>query len=124
VRVAMLKVPGVESVRISLRYATTTLELSDDNTVTLDQLREIIKKNGFTSGEAQITATGTLTGDGDLIIDLAPAKASLTINSKLGSDAASEARKLASGGPIAVDVTGIVDRANVLALKDIKRKGP
>lgn len=60
VRVAIGKLPGVESVEVSLERGTTDVRLKRDNTVTLDQLRQAIKANGFNAGEAVVTAVGTL----------------------------------------------------------------
>ena len=60
VRVAIGKLPGVESVEVSLERATTDVRLKPENTVTLDQLQQAIKSNGFNSGDAIVTAVGTL----------------------------------------------------------------
>ena len=45
---------------VSLERATTDVRLKRDNAVTLDQLRQAIKANGFNAGEAIVTAVGTL----------------------------------------------------------------
>jgi hypothetical protein len=58
VRVAMQKVDGVETVRVSLKEGLTILELKPHNSVTLSQLRTVIRNNGFVSKEAQIVAFG------------------------------------------------------------------
>jgi hypothetical protein len=55
----MKKVPAVADVRVSLKEGLTILDLKADNTVTLAQLRQIIKNNGFVSGEATVVARGT-----------------------------------------------------------------
>ena len=55
----MQKVNGVESARVSLKEGLTILELRPNNTVTLSQLRTVIRNNGFVSKEAQIVAKGT-----------------------------------------------------------------
>lgn len=55
----MQKVDGVQTVRVSLKEGLTTLELRPDNTVTLLQLRAVIKNNGFVSKDAAIVARGT-----------------------------------------------------------------
>jgi copper chaperone CopZ len=60
VRVAIRKLPGVESVDVSLERATAEIRLRPNNTVTLPQLREIIKRSGFNAKEATVTAVGTL----------------------------------------------------------------
>ena len=112
----MNRIPGVQTVEVSLKSATTTIELADGNTLTLDRLREIIKKNGFQPGQARITATGRLTSDaGQLRIDLAPAKLVLTLVSGAGRDAAlGDARKLLAEGAVQVEVVGTVNDAEML----------
>jgi hypothetical protein len=45
---------------VSLERATADIRLRAGNTVTLAQLRQIIKNNGFTSKEATVTVTGNL----------------------------------------------------------------
>jgi copper chaperone CopZ len=60
VRVAIRKLPGVESVDVSLERAITDVRLKPDNTVTLSQLRRAIKNGGFNAKEATVTAVGRL----------------------------------------------------------------
>ena len=117
----MLKVQGVESVHVSLKEASTTIELRAGNVVTLDQVRDIIKKNGFKPGAAQVRATGTLVDvSGRLRIDLAPAKVILSVASEKDA-AAEEARKLLAAGDRVVEVAGTVSEGQVLTLREIKR---
>lgn len=52
----MQKIDGVESVKVSLNEGNARLELKPGNTVTLEELRELIKRNGFTPREASVTA--------------------------------------------------------------------
>ena len=56
----MQKVPGVTSVKVSLNDGLTILDFAPDNTVTLAQLRQIIRNNGFVTNESRIVARGTL----------------------------------------------------------------
>ena len=81
-RVAMQKVDGVQTVRVSLKEGLTVLELRPDNTVTLSQLRAVIKNNGFVSKDAQIIARGAIrngmfdvSGTGEQLTTSAPATA-------------------------------------------------
>jgi hypothetical protein len=60
VRVAVRKLPGVESVEVSLERASAEIRLRPDNRVTLPQLRKIVKDNGFSARNATVTAVGTL----------------------------------------------------------------
>ena len=59
-RVAIRKLPGVESVDVSLERATADIRLRAGNAITLAQLRQIIKNNGFASKEAIVTVIGNL----------------------------------------------------------------
>ena len=70
-RVAMQKVDGIQSVRVSLKDGLTILDLKADNRVTLAQLRQIIKNNGFVSKEARVTARGAVeTAEGKSVFDV------------------------------------------------------
>ena len=60
----MKKVPAVTQVRVSLNDGMTVLDLKPDNAVTLADLRQIIKNNGFVAKEATVIARGTVSGDG------------------------------------------------------------
>jgi hypothetical protein len=60
VRVAVRKLSGVESVNVSLERASAEIQLRPGNTITLDQLRTIIKNNGFTPKEATVSVVGKL----------------------------------------------------------------
>jgi len=59
----MKRVPGLGQVRVSLNDGLTVLDLKPGNTVTLAQLRQIIKNNGFVSKEAKVVARGTSSAD-------------------------------------------------------------
>lgn len=59
-RVAVLKLPGVESVDVSLERAMAEIRLRPGNAVTLAQIRELVKNSGFTAKDASITVVGTL----------------------------------------------------------------
>jgi hypothetical protein len=55
----MQKVEGVEAVRVSLKDGLTILDLKPGNAVTVANLRQIIKNNGFVAKDADIVARGT-----------------------------------------------------------------
>jgi hypothetical protein len=57
-------VEGVQSVTVSLEKAAADIELGPGNRVTLPQLRQIIRNNGFVPKEAHVTVVGTLVGRG------------------------------------------------------------
>ena len=111
----MQKVDGISDVHVSLRDAATQIDLSAGNTVTLDELRTIIRRNGFKPGDAQITATGVLrVHKGQLMVDLAPAKMELALAE--GDRAAlKEAREwLLAADTVAVEVEGSVPKDKLL----------
>jgi len=58
VSVAIKKVEGVESVDVSLNEGFADIKLRDGNQVTVDQVREIIRKNGFTPKESTVKVRG------------------------------------------------------------------
>jgi hypothetical protein len=57
----MQKVVGVTSVKVSLNDGLTILDFAPDNTVTVAQLRQVIRNNGFVTNESRIIAAGTVT---------------------------------------------------------------
>ena len=59
-RVALRKLTGVDSVDVSLERAVTVIHLKPGNTITLAQLRKIIKDGGFNSGVADVEVVGAL----------------------------------------------------------------
>ena len=59
-RVAVQKLPGVESVDVSLERESTEIQLRPGNAITLEQIRRLIKNNGFTAKEATVVAVGSL----------------------------------------------------------------
>lgn len=56
----MKKIPGVQSVTVSLNEGSAKIQLKPENIVSLDQLREAVEDNGFTAREARVTAEGTV----------------------------------------------------------------
>lgn len=70
-RVALLKLPGVESADVSLDKASADIRLKPDNKITLPQLRELLKKNGYPTRDARVDARGRIVeGGGGLTLDL------------------------------------------------------
>lgn len=62
--VAIKKVEGVESVKVSLNQGLATVTLKPGNRTTLDQVREIVRRNGFTPKGADVRVAGRLTERG------------------------------------------------------------
>jgi hypothetical protein len=66
-----MKLPGIESAEVSLTKATAEIRLKPDNRVTLPQLREVLKKNGYPTRDAEISGRGQIVeGDGRRVLDL------------------------------------------------------
>ena len=57
--VALKKVDGIDSVNVTLKRGVAHLTLKPGNTVTLTQLRGIIKDAGYTTNDAVVTVRGT-----------------------------------------------------------------
>jgi hypothetical protein len=60
VRVALEKVEGIESVSVTLKRGVAHITLAKGNTVTIAQLRRIIKDAGYTSRDATVMVAGTV----------------------------------------------------------------
>lgn len=58
--VSINKIPGVESVNVSLKQGLVSIALKPGNTVTLEQVRKAIKDDAFTPKEARVVAVGEL----------------------------------------------------------------
>lgn len=58
----MEKLPGVESATVKLNEGRAVLVLKPENTLTLEQIRESVRRNGFTPRDARITATAEIVG--------------------------------------------------------------
>jgi Heavy-metal-associated domain len=60
VSVAVKKLDGVESVDVSLEKASAVIVLKADNTITLPQLRKIIRNAGYPTKDARLLARGSI----------------------------------------------------------------
>lgn len=56
----MKRIEGVESVDVSLEKGVATVALAPGNHVTLDEVCDAIRKNGFTPKGADVTVAGTV----------------------------------------------------------------
>jgi hypothetical protein len=109
---ASLKIDGVDTVTVSLKRAVADIRLRPENRVTIDQIQEMVRKNGFTPREANVTVLGSpverggapafaISGiDEVLIVDLKRSTASAV-------KALEEARKEAS--PVVAELTGTLE---------------
>ncbi|HZU27122.1 MAG TPA: heavy metal-associated domain-containing protein [Bryobacteraceae bacterium] len=65
VRVGLMKVPGVESVDVSLNKGLATVRLKAGNTVRPAQLWNVIRRNGNTPKTTRVSVRGEVLGAGD-----------------------------------------------------------
>lgn len=69
--VAVRKLDGVASVDVSLEKASADVRLKPGNTVTLQQLRKVIRDGGYPTKDAQVEARGQIVErNGALSLDL------------------------------------------------------
>jgi copper chaperone CopZ len=64
VRVAIMKVPGVESADVSLNKGLATVKLKPGNTIRPSQFWEAIRKNGNTPKTTRVTVRGEVLSGG------------------------------------------------------------
>lgn len=60
----MKKVPGVESVKVSLTEGMAHIQLAAGNTVSLEQLRKAVNEQGFTPKGATVIVVGAVVTKG------------------------------------------------------------
>ena len=64
VRGAIKKIPGVESVDVSLNKGLATVKLKPGNTATIAQFWETVRRNGFTPKQTKVVVRGSLLNSG------------------------------------------------------------
>lgn len=70
-RVAVKKLDGVDSVDVSLNQGLAVIWFRPDNRITLEQVREAIRNNGFTPKDAELRVRGRVREDqGGLALEL------------------------------------------------------
>ena len=55
-----MKMAGIESAEVSLTTAMADIRLKPENRITMAQLRDVLKKNGYPTRDAQIEARGKI----------------------------------------------------------------
>jgi len=96
VSVAVKKLDGVQTVDVSLEKASADIRLKPGNRITLTQLRDVIKKNGYPTKDAQVEARGRFVDrNGVNALDL------------LNGSALEIAGKPGDGGSAIMTVTGV-----------------
>lgn len=58
--VAIRKVPGVESAKVSLNKGEALLKLKPGNSVTVERIRQIVLDNGFTPTDSEVEVVGKI----------------------------------------------------------------
>lgn len=61
----LMKMEGLESVKVSLNDGKAYLKLSTNNELTLQKIQEEVKNNGFSARNAEVTLKGALLKDED-----------------------------------------------------------
>jgi len=54
----MKRVPGVESVKVSLNKGEALLRLKPENSVTVERIRQVVLDNGFTPKDSDVEVVG------------------------------------------------------------------
>jgi copper chaperone CopZ len=65
VSVAVKKISGVDSVKVSLNEGRALIVLKPGNSVQLREIRKAVEEQGFTPKDAKVKAIGDLTGTGE-----------------------------------------------------------
>jgi copper chaperone CopZ len=95
-----MKLPGVESAEVSLDKASADIHLKADNNITMPQLREVLKKNGYPTRDAQIEARGKIVdAGGTLTFDLLNGATMVLVLDPKGVPV--------RPGPQAIEITGV-----------------
>ena len=111
-RVATLKIEGVETVTVSLKRAVADIRLREGNRVTIDQILQMVRNNGFTPREANVTVVGVpIERGGAPAFEVSGIEEVLIVDVKKSVAAAveqmEEARK--RGAPVASEIAGTLE---------------
>ena len=112
VRVAMQKLDGVATVELSLERAQAEVGLKPDNRLSLDQFRQVVKRNGFEPMQAAVTAVGTVRdAGGRMVFEVSGVATPLVISPDRSAPAAYKQLKGAfdSKSTAAFEVVGTVE---------------
>lgn len=107
-RVALEKVEGIEKVNVTLKRGVAHITFRPGNSVTLTQLRKVIKDAGYTTRDATVTVTGAVTATGkQLTLAVSGTPASFALAPEKGISLAG-LEKAAREGDERVSVTGVI----------------
>ena len=98
----MEKLPGVESAAVKLNEGRAVLALRPENTLTLGQIRESVRRNGFTPREARVTATAEIVSGNPLRLRVTGTQDEYDVR---GTPALEQQIRAAGSRPIIVDGT-------------------
>lgn len=98
----MEKLPGVESATVKLNEGRAVLALRPENTLTLGQIRESVRRNGFTPREARVTATAEIVSGNALRLRVTGTRDEYDVR---GTPALEQQVRAAGSRPIIVDGT-------------------
>lgn len=113
----MQKVAGVTAVTVRLNEGLTTLELAPENNVTLANLRQIIRNNGFVTNESKVVARGTVASSGTgLMFEVRGTKERLTLSPAPSNTAFDQLRSRIKSGPADVVINGVAGTRDPKAL--------
>lgn len=104
-RVAVKKLEGVEQVDVSLNIGLAVITFAPDNRVTVEQVREAIRKNGFTPKEAEVRLAGRVSETGGKLILQVPGwdRPYLLLDHPENAGATSQMRSSALGKDVVID---------------------
>jgi copper chaperone CopZ len=114
VRVAMQKLDGVATVELSLERAQAEVGLEPDNRLTLDQFRQVVKRNGFEPKQAVVTALGTVRdAGGRMVFEVSGVPTPLVVSLDKSAPAAlQQLKSVVSAKSAAVfEIVGTVEQA-------------
>lgn len=112
-RVAVRKIPGVDSVRVSLNEGLAVIHFNTDNRATVANIREAVRRNGFTPKAAEVRVLGTLTQrDGQWLLVLPDSGQRFVLR-----DAAGALERLGAARNRTVVVEGRVPETNAYVLE-------
>ncbi|MBI2403769.1 MAG: heavy-metal-associated domain-containing protein [Gemmatimonadetes bacterium] len=101
---AVQKLDGVRSVTVSLNDGYADIALASQNTVTVERIREAIRRNGFTPREARVRVSGSVVRqDEQLVLDVPASGMAFVLAGS--ADALARLARAAGGSPITLDGT-------------------
>ncbi len=124
VRVAMQKLDGVATVELSLERAQAEVGLKPDNRLSLDQFRQVVKRNGFEPKQATVTAIGTVReAGGRMVFEVSGVATPLVISPDKSAPEALQQLKSAFGAKSTAvfEIAGTVE-APVVAKEEGRRR--